>query len=60
MIRKSGKFGKLYNFAKRRQFLKVKHPCFDKRWITVFKWQDKVNENKVKGDIARELDSHNV
>ena len=51
MKQDSGNIGKLYNYAMRRQFLNIKHPSFEKRWITVFKWRDRVNDNKVKGDI---------
>ena len=43
--------GKLYRFTIFRQFLKIKHPSFYNRWITVFKWQDRVSDSKVKNDI---------
>ena len=48
MKQDSGNIGKLYNYAIRRQYLSIKHPCFDKRWITIFKWHDRVNDDKVK------------
>ena len=52
MKQDSGNIGKLYNYAIKRQFMRIKHPSFEKRWITVFKWQDRVNESKVRNDIA--------
>ena len=39
---------KVYNFAIRRQYMSVTHQSFEDKWNTVFKWEDKVSNRKVK------------
>ena len=53
MAKNKGYIGKIYKLAIRRQFLKIKHPSFDSRWITVFKFEDRVNDFEVKRDVER-------
>ena len=48
-----GNIKNIYNFAIRRQFLKIKHLSFDDRWITMFKWLDKFSDSKVRSDTAK-------
>ena len=48
MVQNKGNIGNIYKFAIRRQFLKIKHPSIDNRWITVFKWHYRVSDSKVK------------
>ena len=53
MAQNKGHIGKLYRFAIRRQFLKLKHPSFDNRWFTVLKWDDRMDENKIKSELEK-------
>ena len=53
LAQNKGDIVNIYNFGIRRQFLKIKHPSFDKKWLTIFKWQDKVSDSKVKSYIDR-------
>ena len=48
-----GYASKFYNFAIRMQFLRIKHPSFENRWNTVFKWEDRVRNNKGRSDFDR-------
>ena len=36
-----------------RQFLKIKHPSFGNRWLRMFKWNDRNDDNKIKSEMAR-------
>ena len=53
MTQSKGHIGKLYKFAIRRQLLKIKHPGFENRQFTVFRWQNRVDDNKVKSQTLR-------
>ena len=53
MSQSKGHIGKLYKFAIRRWFLKIKHPSFANRWFTLFKWEDRVDDSKVKSEMDR-------
>ena len=52
MRQESGNIGKVYNYVIRRKFIEIKHPSFEKIWINIFKWKDRVSESKVKNDIG--------
>ena len=32
--------------------MSIKHPSFENRWITVFKWEDRATDLKIRNDIA--------
>ena len=53
MSQSKGHIGKLYKFAIRWQFLKINHPNFNNYWITVFKWEDCVSDNKIIYEIGK-------
>ena len=47
LAQSKGIISKMYNFAIWRQFVNIKHPSFDNRWIKVFKWEDRTTDLKV-------------
>ena len=50
LAQNKGNIKKIYNFAIRRQFLKIKHLNFDNN---LFKWLDKFRDRKVRSDTAK-------
>ena len=53
MAQNKGYIGRLYRLAIRRQFLKIKNPSFENRLITAFKWEDILNENKIRSELEK-------